>query len=163
MKKTYLIVCLTLLFCCVCNVGSAKKEPDKTSEAEIAEIAKEKGDLVLKVWCYSKKPKIEDETYRMEAIKNVLFNGVVSSGRKRGMSPLLEDASASSSPFFKEFFEKKRYNQYAEICIGGYVNTGNLVKTGKYYRVAKIVKVNLKGLRKMLEDNSIINPLDYGF
>ena len=141
----------------------AKNNDNKVSEVEIAEISKDDGILLLRVYCFSKKPNIPDDTFRMQAVYNVIFNGVSSSGRKEGRPPLIDRNTPSNSTFLKRFFDTKQYQKFASIAVNGYVNTGNLVKECKLYRVGKMVKVNESDLRKYLEENNIIEALDDGF
>lgn len=142
----------------------AKNNDSKISEVEIAEISKDDGVLLLRVYCFNKKPNIPDETFRMQAVHNLLYNGVSSSGRKQGRPPLVDkNAATSNEAFLKSFFDNKLYDNFSSIAINGYVNTGNLVKEGKLYRVGKLVKVNEEALRKYLEENNIIRALDDGF
>jgi len=54
-------------------VLSAKEKPDDNRyDIEMAEIG-EPGTLVVKVWCYNKKPQVSEDIAKKNAIKGVLF------------------------------------------------------------------------------------------
>ena len=68
MKKCFMIL---VLICLIAPLGLAKdKIDDNRYEIEMAEVG-EPGTLVVKVWCYNKKPQIsEDVAKRMECEMN---------------------------------------------------------------------------------------------
>lgn len=142
----------------------AKSKKDMPScEVEVANIG-ERGQLVLRVWCFAKKATdIKDDEYLEGAIRQVLFQGIPDTGRMKGHSSLVKDGYANHADYFNDFFAQSKYKNYARISAGGYVNTGNLVKIGKLYKVGKIVVVNLDKLRASLEADNIIKSLSDGF
>ena len=88
MKK---FIALILVLFLSLAIGIAKdKADDSRYEIEMAEIG-EPGTLVVKIWCYNKKPQISDDIAKMNAIKGVLFKGISDSGRMKGRKALVED------------------------------------------------------------------------
>lgn len=132
-------------------------------EVEVANIG-ERGQLVLRVWCFAKKASdINDNKYLEGAIRQVIFHGIQDSGRMKGRAPLVKDDYANHEAYFNDFFAQSKYKKYAKISARGYVNSGNLIKIGKFYKIGKIVVVNLDALRSSLETDKIIKSLSDGF
>lgn len=159
--KHKLILLLLLLPFSVC-LAFAKDDVTNQYEVEIAEIGSP-GTLVLRVWCYSKKPKVADELFRANAIRGILFKGLEDSGRMKGRKALVTDGYESHKDYFDSFFKNSLYNNYTRIAMDGYVEQSNLVKVNKYYKIAKIVVVSFDSLRKQLENDKIIRGLTSGF
>ncbi len=160
MRKLVLIV---LLFSTMALIVSAKeKTEDSQYEIEMAEVG-EPGTLVVKVWCYNKKPQISDEIAKMYAIKGVLFKGVSDSGRMKGRKALVEDGYENHADYFDDFFGEGKYAKYCRVAMNSYVEQNSLIKVGKLYKIGKIVVVSYNDLRKQLETDKVIKGLDYGF
>jgi hypothetical protein len=54
--------------------------------------------------------------------------------------------------------------QYVQVTNNGNLAAGDVVKIDKKrYKVGMVVVVNVNGLRKYLEDEKIIEPLDFLF
>lgn len=141
----------------------AKGNNDKYQyEIEIAEIG-QPGTLVIRTWCYDKKPNMSDDVFKECAIKGVLFKGLNDSGRMKGRKALVEDGYDQHKDYFDNFFDNGAYQNYARIAVGGYVEQNNLIKVGKLYKVAKIVVVSFNELRAKLENDKIIKGLNNGF
>ncbi|MDD5838789.1 MAG: hypothetical protein ACI30O_00810 [Muribaculaceae bacterium] len=142
----------------------AKSKKDMPAcEVEVANIG-ERGQLVLRVWCFAKKASdIKDSEYLEGAIRQVLFQGIQDSGRMKGRGPIVKDGYANHEDYFNDFFAQSKYKNFVKISAGGYVNSGNLIKIGKLYKVGKIVIVNLDELRSSLETDKIIKSLSDGF
>lgn len=141
----------------------AKEKIDLSQyEIEIAEIG-QPGMLVIRTWCYNKKPNIPDETFKECAIKGILFKGLNDSGRKKGRKALVDDGYNNHKDYFDSFFENGEFHKYARIAMDGYVEQNNLIKVGKVYKVAKIVVVSFNELRSKLENDKIIKGLNSGF
>lgn len=152
-----LIGCLTIF-----SVSAKEKTDLNQYEIEIAEIG-QPGMLVIRTWCYSKKPNISDDTYKECAIRGVLFKGINDSGRMKGRKALVEDGYDNHKEYFDQFFEGGEYQEFARIALDGYVEQNNLIKVGKLYKVAKIVVVSYNELRSRLEKDKVIKGLNSGF
>ena len=150
MKKLLLLL---FIFVGTNTVGSAKEKVDNNRyEIEMAEVG-EPGTLVVKVWCYNKKPLISEDVAKMNAIKGVLFKGVSDSGRM----------NENHKDYFDDFFNDGKYLNYTRVALNNYVEQNSLIKVGKLYKIGKIVVISYNDLRKQLETDKIIKGLDYGF
>lgn len=160
MKK---IVLFLIIFCWATSISIAKdKADDSQYEIEMAEVG-EPGTLVVKVWCYNKKPQISDDVVRMNAIKGVLFKGVSDSGRMKGRKALVVDGYENHKDYFDDFFGEGKYARYARVAMNSYVEQNSLIKVGKLYKIGKIVVISFNDLRSQLETDKIIKGLNYGF
>ena len=143
-----------------------EKADDNRYEIEMAEVG-EPGTLVVKVWCYNKKPQISEDVAKMNAIKGVLFKGVSDSGRMKGRmkgrKALVEDGYENHQDYFDDFFKESKYAKYSRVALNNYVEQNSLIKVGKLYKIGKIVVISYNDLRKQLETDKIIKGLDYGF
>ena len=160
MKKCFMIL---VLICLIAPLGLAKdKIDDNRYEIEMAEVG-EPGTLVVKVWCYNKKPQISEDVAKMNAIKGVLFKGVSDSGRMKGRKALVEDGYDNHKDYFDDFFKEGKYANYSRVALNNYVEQNSLIKVGKLYKIGKIVVISYNDLRKRLEEDKIIKGLNYGF
>ena len=157
------IILVFVLFSIIAPMSMGQKKIDYDKyEIEIAEIG-ELGTLVVKVWCYNKKPQISEDVAKMNAIKGVLFKGVSDSGRMKGRKALVEDGYENHKDYFDDFFKEGKYAKYSRVALNNYVEQNSLIKVGKLYKIGKIVVVSYNDLRKQLENDKIIKGLDYGF
>lgn len=141
---------------------SAKGNNEGKFEIEIAEIGRP-GELVVKVWYYSRKANINESVFKECAINGIMFRGVNDSGRMKGRQPLVSDGYDDHKNYFDEFFKNGEYHKYARIAMNGYVEHNSLVKVGKLYKVGKIVVISYNELRTRLESDNIIKGLNSGF
>ena len=145
------------------SISLAKQKVDNNRyEIEMAEVG-EPGTLVVKVWCYNKKPQISEDIAKMNAIKGVLFKGVSDSGRMKGRKALVEDGYENHKDYFDDFFNEGKYANYSRVALNNYVEQNSLIKVGKLYKIGKIVVISYNDLRKQLETDKIIKGLNYGF
>lgn len=157
------VVVIFIIFSFVLNVVGAKENFDDSQyDIEMAEVG-EPGTLVIRVWCYSKKPRIDEEVAKMNAIKGVLFKGVSDSGRIKGRKPLVEDGYECHKEYFDVFFKEGKYGKYSRVSLNNYVEQNGMIKVGKKFKIGKIVVISYNALRKQLENDKIIKGLNYGF
>ena len=160
MRKFLLIWALISM---IATTSFAKeKADDNRYEIEMAEVG-EPGTLVVKVWCYNKKPQISEDVAKMNAIKGVLFKGVSDSGRMKGRKALVEDGYENHKDYFDDFFNDGKYLNYTRVALNNYVEQNSLIKVGKLYKIGKIVVISYNDLRKQLETDKVIKGLNYGF
>lgn len=160
MKKYILFL---WLICLLVSQSVAKNSNDNERyDIEIAEVG-EPGTLVVKVWCYNKKPQITEDIAKMNAVKGVLFKGVSDSGRMKGRKALVEDGYENHQDYFDDFFKEGKYAKYSRMALNNYVEQNSLIKVGKLYKIGKIVVISYNDLRKQLETDKVIKGLDYGF
>ena len=160
MRKLLLFL---VLICFLAPMSLAKEKADDDKyEIEMAEVG-EPGTLVVKVWCYNKKPQISEDIAKMNAVKGVLFKGVSDSGRMKGRKALVEDGYENHQDYFDDFFKEGKYAKYSRVALNNYVEQNSLIKVGKLYKIGKIVVISYNDLRKQLETDKVIKGLDYGF
>lgn len=160
MKKWFLFWVLISMIAPTCFAKD--KVDDNRYEIEMAEVG-EPGTLVVKVWCYNKKPQISEDIAKMNAIKGVLFKGVSDSGRMKGRKALVEDGYENHKDYFDDFFNEGKYANYSRVALNNYVEQNSLIKVGKLYKIGKIVVISYNDLRKQLETDKVIKGLNYGF
>ena len=160
MKKWFLFWVLISMIAPTCFAKD--KVDDNRYEIEMAEVG-EPGTLVVKVWCYNKKPQISEDIAKMNAIKGVLFKGVSDSGRMKGRKALIEDGYENHKDYFDDFFNEGKYANYSRVALNNYVEQNSLIKVGKLYKIGKIVVISYNDLRKQLETDKVIKGLNYGF
>lgn len=140
---------------------SAQKDKEGQFEIEMAEIG-QPGTLVVKVWCYAKKPQIADNVFKTCALKGVLFRGIERNGRKQGRPALVVEGYDAHREYFDDFFVND-YQNYVRIAQNGYVDQNSIIKIKKLYKVAKLIVVSYNDLRSRLEKDNIIKGLNHGF
>ena len=160
MKKWFLFWVLISMIAPTCFAKD--KADDNRYEIEMAEVG-EPGTLVVKVWCYNKKPQISEDIAKMNAIKGVLFKGISDSGRMKGRKALVEDGYENHKDYFDDFFNEGKYANYSRVALNNYVEQNSLIKVGKVYKIGKIVVISYNDLRKQLETDKVIKGLNYGF
>lgn len=162
MKKTFII---SFIFTALFSISGcvANKELGKP-QAIMAEIGKP-GTVVVTAWSYNKTPKIEDDVVFENAIKCLLFEGIEAdeSRRMKGRPALAPGAYEYNADYFDAFFSNKEYLPFCIMGMEGYVEQGNLIKTGNGYKIGKVVVVEYDQLRKKLVFDGIIRGLDSGF
>ena len=161
MYKLFFALTLALLSFVTLSV-SAKGNDEGQYEIEIAEIGKP-GEVVVRVWYYSKKANVNESVYKECAINGAMFKGVNDSGRMKGRKPLVADGYDSHKDYFDQFFSNREYQKYARMAMNGLVDHNSLVKVGKLYKVGKIVIISYNELRARLESDNIIKGLNSGF
>lgn len=162
MYKIYISVITIALLFGACTYAFAKGNDKGQYEIEIAEIG-QPGELVVKVWYYSKNANVSENIFRECAINGVMFRGLNDSGRIKGRKPLVVNGYENHKDYFDNFFKNGEYQKYARIAMNGYVEQNSLVKVGKMYKIGKIVVVSFNELRTRLETDKIINGLNSGF
>ena len=166
-----------ILFLCFSSVVFAQSRQQKKAdqatnewryEIECAGIGAQ-GTYLVKVWSYSKKPKVAIEQAKKNAIHGIIFKGFVGNSSKgcRTQKPLsrngtLQDENRS---FFNSFFENGgKYQKFVNLSTDGAVRAGDIMKVKKgLYKVGIIVSVQKDELRKDLENAGVIKSLSSGF
>lgn len=160
MKKFVAVLCLVIVSM-TCLAVLDNRIGDRY-EIEMAEIG-EPGTLVVKIWCYSKKPYVKEDVVKKNAIKGVLFTGISDSGRIKGRKALVDNGYENHKDYFDNFFNEGKYLQYSRLPLETYVESNSLIKVGRQYKIGHIVVIQYDELRKQLEADNIIKGLDYGF
>jgi hypothetical protein len=170
MKKG-LILIVSLVAMVFNNVNAqAGKKADKDTEqwryeVEAVQTGTE-GTYLVKVWSYSKKPKIAIEQAKKNAVHGVIFRGVTAKDRVPGQKPLTNNPNLEmeKQEFFDDFFaDGGKYMKFVNVTGDGSVAAEDKLKVGKEYKIGVVVSVNVAGLRKDLEAAGIIRGLNSGF
>ena len=126
------------------------------------------GTYLIKVWQYSKKPKIAIEQAKKNAVHGIVFKGysAAKDGRLSGQPALTNNPNLDQEKkeFFDDFFsDNGKYMKYVNLAGDGAVAAGDRIKVGKEYKIGVIVSVRTQALRKDLESAGIIKSLMDGF
>jgi hypothetical protein len=173
MKTRNIIVMVFMLISTMTFSQSAgrQRKADKATrewryEIECAGIGKD-GTYLIKVWSYSKNPKVATTQAKKNAIHGVIFKGFSGGGqgctsqRPLAPSPGIEEEKAD---FFDPFFEEGgKFMKYVSESADGNVDASDRVKVGKEYKIGVLVSVSKDALRKDLEAAGIIKGLTSGF
>lgn len=151
--------------------AQAKRKANKDTQAwryEIEGVSQgSQGTYLIKVWSYSKKPKVAIEQSKKNAVHGIIFRGY--EGNKKGVQnqrPLTRNSNLEQEKeaFFKDFFATGgKYMKFVSLTNDGAVAAGDRIKVGKEYKIGLIVSVRKDALRKDLEQAGIIKGLNTGF
>lgn len=170
-KGFILVISLMLGFSVSSNAQGKKKAENDTNnwryEINCINVGV-KGTYIIKVWSYSKKPKIAIEQAKKNAVHGIVFRGFTGNGSNcNSQSALANNSNLANEQkdFFKEFFtDGGKYMQFVNLSNDGSIDSGDITKVSKKeFKVGVIVSVNKDALRKDLEDAGIIKGLSTGF
>lgn len=159
-------VALPVLVCAQLPKRHVKKADAQTAawryEIDPVEVGTQ-GNVLVKVWSFSKKPEVAAEQARKNAVHGVIFKGVPAKDRVPGRRPLIE--GESDTPFFDEFFATGGdYGRFVTLTSGGNVAAGDVMKVSKKeYKVGVVATVSYSDLRSYLEERGVLRKLDSGF
>ena len=170
MKKK-LFIALLLVISSTSIFAQAKKKADKATrewryEIECAGIGAD-GTYLIKVWSYSKNPKVATAQAKKNAVHGVIFKGFAGGARGcNSQKPLASNPNLEmeKEEFFGPFFEDGgKYMKFVTESSDGNVGADDRLKVGKEYKIGVIVSVSKDALRKDLEAAGIIKGLSSGF
>lgn len=126
------------------------------------------GTYLVKVWSYSKSPKIAIEQAKKNAIHGIIFRGFTGGGNGcRTQKPIARNSNLEQEhkPFFTDFFaEGGKYMKFVSLSTDGAVGAQDRLRLSKkLYKIGVIVSVRKDALRVDLEDAGIIKKLTSGF
>ncbi|HBH08857.1 MAG TPA: hypothetical protein DDX40_05595 [Rikenellaceae bacterium] len=165
MKKFVLFALGVLL---IVSCGTTKQVASKATDSidqyrYDVDYVKNSGDgmSTVKVWSYGKSAKIAEEKCRANAVHGVIFKGYT--GQGAAQPALVKSATGYSDhkDFFDNFFRSGDYLRYISSVVDGSVETRK-TQTGEY-KVSSTMTVNVKMLRKHLEQAGVIKSLTSGF
>ena len=165
--KKIIIFCLCALILVPASLfAQAQRKADKQTAQFRYEIepsvgqAKE-GGCTVRVWTYSTKEKIAHDQACKNAVHGIIFKGYPQDGRLQGREPIVADPAieAANKAYFDEFFKKGGdFQRYVHVIGSG--QPDDVIKVGKELKTAYTVVVLVDQLRKRLENDGIIKPLD---
>ena len=174
MKNKVLSISICLLFVATCltafsqPIANYKAKRDREAyryEIECVGIGVQ-GTYLVKVWTYSKKPKVAIAQSKKNAVHGVIFKGFAGGGQGCTSQKALADNSVEDqkAEFFDGFFDDRgAFNKYVAVSGDGEIDSGDVLKVGKEYKIGVVVSVMKDQLRKDLEVAGIVKALDAGF
>ena len=145
------------------NKKRKSKKDTHNFRYEIACIGEGKqGTYAIKVFSYSKKPRIAIEAAKRNAVHGIIFKGI--SGGQCVNKPALArnpNLEQEKADFFKAFFANGgKYSKFVVASTDGAIEAGDITKVSKKeYKIGVNVSVNVALLRKDLEAAGIIKGL----
>ncbi len=173
MKNKLLLLALSFTFLFV-GITSTFSQAKKKAKRDMEDYRYEiecvgigvQGTYLVKVWTYSKKPKIAIAQAKKNAVHGIIFKGFVGGGQGcTSQKPLAgPDVEEKNSEFFDKFFaDGGDYNKYVAVSNDGAIDAGDRLKVGKEYKIGVVVSVMKDQLRSDLEKAGIIKAMDSGF
>jgi len=173
MRKTIgSLLIAAFLFCSMsadAQLFSKRKSKKDTKEwrYEIKCIGEGKqGTYALKVYSYSKKPKVAIEAAKRNAVHGIIFKGIAA-GKCRTKPALSRNPNLENEKkdFFDDFFaDGGKYTKFVTVSTDGRIESGDVTKISKKeYKIGVNVSVNITLLRKDLEAAGIIEGLGSRF
>lgn len=167
MKAVRLLLTIVLSLSLLSLGATKQRKADKDTENYRYDIEYAKtgsnGNIVVKVWSYSKRTRIGIEQCKKNAVHGVLFKGYASAGGGAAQKALVKDptAEAANAKFFDAFFaDGGPYMKYVSAAANSNVD---VIKVGKEYKSGVVVTVSKDQLRSDLEAAGIVKGLASGF
>ncbi len=168
MKQAILLI-FSFIFCATNLHAQAQRKANRQTtewryEIECVSEGAE-GTYLIKVFSYSKKPKVAIEQAKKNAVHGIIFQGF--SNNKCAPKPALTknpDLESEKADFFDAFFaDGGKYMKYVQESNDGSIDAEDRLKVGKEYKIGVVVSVRVASLRKDLEEAGIIKGLSSGF
>jgi len=124
------------------------------------------GTYLVKIWSYSKNPRIAIEQAKKNAVHAIIFQGFIGINHVSSQLPICNNAGAEEEyeSFFNTFFsDNGYYMKYVSVSSDGNVSDGDRIKVGKEFKIGVIVSVRKDLLQKELESAGIVKSLSSGF
>lgn len=168
-RRIQVMACVLLAAAGLWAQTSAKAGANKDTENWRYEIQPAVGQApqgcaLVRVWSYSKNANVATLQAGKNAVHGIIFTGYSASTdgtRLPGRRPLVSDPQTETkhADYFKAFFaENGGYQRYVSFMGNGVPD--QVVKVGKEYKVGLMVTVLVDELRKRLETDGIIQPMN---
>lgn len=163
MKKIILFA-LCALF--VASCGSTKKVSKTSNLVQYRydiDYVKNAGDgmSTVKVWSYGKSAKDAEQKCKENAVHGVIFKGYTGNNSVQPALVKSPTGYSDNKEFFDNFFRNGDYLRYISSTVDGSTETRK-AQTGEY-KVSATMTINVKMLRKHLEQAGVIRGLTSGF
>ena len=166
MKKITFLVFTILLSTLSYSQIFSKRKANKDTERwryEVECIGEGKGtNYTVKVFSFSKKPKVAIEQAKKNAVHAIVFQGV-NAGPCVSQKPLVMNPNIEQEKkeFFKSFFATGgKYMKFVTASNNGRVRPGDVSKISKKeYKIGVIVSIDVDGLRRDLESAGILQNI----
>ena len=115
---------------------------------------------LINITVISKKPAVDDDTFRRCAIHGVLFRGFESKQFRQKQKPMIGDTNVEQAhkEYFDTFFNGD-LTSFAQIVDG----SRQMRMKDKKYHITVTIQVFKEKLRQQLQDDGIIKRLNDGF
>lgn len=166
MRKVLIALALILGLCY--SVDAKKKDDNWRHNIQIEGVSKDMTNSVVKISIIDKKKdKITDDLLGRGAVYAIIFKGykTVSSSNTgyadSTQPPLVEGLGVEQqyADFFNPFFENGDYSKYVQVIN----DSRRVAKVGKEYKVSAKVSVNVRQLRRDLEQIGVVKGLNSGW
>ncbi|WP_271405800.1 hypothetical protein [Tenacibaculum soleae] len=169
-----IVILFITIFAFSLNTNAQKRKNKKTKdthewryELDCMGTGKQ-GTYLIKVWSYSKKPRLAIEKAKRNAVHGVIFKGFAAGKQGcKSQKPLARNSNLENEKksFFTDFFKDGgKYMKFVTASNDGAVAAGDRLKVSKkMYKIGIVISVNKDELRKELENAGIIKSLDAGF
>jgi len=147
-----------ILCMCMFSFTIIKKNRWLYEADPITEVSE--SEFIVKVSSYFKRPHIEEEVSKKNAIHAIIFKGV------QGHPPLTKDPSTEELhiEFFDSFFKDGgEYSNFVFEVTDGSIAMNDIVKTKEGYRIGQFLRINHHELRRYLEEHGVIKKLTNAF
>ena len=173
--KKIIKISLLLMFVLSCTVSSAQLNKRKKSKKDTHNFRYEiecvntgsSGTVAVKVFSYSKKPRIAIEAAKRNAVHGIIFKGFPKAGKCQKKDPLSRNPNLEQEhkDFFKDFFaDGGKYLKFVTTSTDGAIEGGDISKISrKEYKIGINVSVNRILLEKDLISAKIIQGLGSRF
>lgn len=124
------------------------------------------GTYLVKIFTISNKSRIDIEQAKKNAVHGVLFKGFPGKDGCKTQKPIASNPNIEyeKNDFFMNFFQDNgKYMKYVTLSADGQIDSKDVKKVGKQYKIGLIVTVSKDALRKDLEEAGIIRGLNSGF
>jgi hypothetical protein len=112
------------------------------------------GNYIVKVYTYGSNDAVALDQAKYQAIHGVIFKGLREGCGHRNKSPLANCSYESQQEFFENFFSSKEYQSYVVVVSNNYI-TLDRIRTQNGDKIGYVVSVDIKSLRKYLEQEGI--------
>jgi len=164
---TSLIVFCAFSFSSFSQAKSKAEKDTKNWRYEIELVGEgQEGTYLVKIWSYSKKPKIAIEQAKKNAVHGVVFQQLIGSGKISSKPPIVSDpgVETAKADFFDPFFEDGgAYKKYVSVSNDGSIAPEDRLKVGKEYKIGVIVSVRKDMLKQDLIKAGVVKSLNSGF
>lgn len=163
----YILFILALIFSSVAYSQSENDANNWNYELEGVSKSRDVGTYVVKVWCYTKKPKIDYNVAKKNAIHGLIFRGYLKNGNLPALPPIsnVPGLEQTQKDFFDQFFrDGGDYLKYVALSNENLaIAPGDLIRLNKGYKIGMVLTVNKNLLQRDLIAAGIVKSMDNGF
>lgn len=124
------------------------------------------GTYLVKVWNYSKRSKKAIAEAKRNAVHGVIFKGFGGGNNCTSQKPMATSPGVEeqNKDYFQAFFaDGGKYLKYVNESGDGSIESDDVLKVGREYKIGIVVSVMKDALRQELESAGIIKGLSSGF